>query len=196
MVFTHTAIVNPPQRLLRDEALIWADAELAGRPHSELTLGVVAKACGKQPPSLHKAFGSHIGFLATLAAMQWERATAAAQGSGTTPMDLALGDIRFAIEHPHRFRLMYEGALWSIATDPAHQGPEREREGLEAMERYRDANYTLFEGVMQGRSEREVRLVAALLTGLSFEFVNERLFDGKHEEQLAHARELLAMVLS
>jgi hypothetical protein len=190
------SLIHPPKRLLRDEALLWADAELATQPHAVLSLGAAAAACGARAPSLHKAFGSHAGFLATLAALQWERATKAVRAAGPTPLERALADIEFAIDNPHRFRLMYEGQLWSMVTDPAYEGPTREREGLEAMERYRDENFeVLQETISDDPNDPKVRLVAALLTGLSFEFVNERLFRGDREMQLKHAEELLGRVL-
>jgi hypothetical protein len=190
------SLVNPPKRLLRDEALLWADAELATQPHAALSLGVVAAACGARGPSLHKAFGSHAGFLATLAAMQWERATVAARAAGSDPLEIALADIAFAIDHPHRFRLMYDGALWTMVTDPAYDGPPREREALAALERYRDENFALLqESLADDPDPLRVRMVAALLTGLSFEFVNERLYQGDREQQLAHARERVGRVV-
>lgn len=191
-------VINEPKHSLRDRALLWADARLSERGHAELTFGMMAKdeAVLGTPPSLHKAFGSHAGFLAALAARQWERATEAVLAVQGGILELALADIAFAIDHPHRFRLMYEASLWSLVTAADYSGPEREHEALRQLEALRDRNYECFAKVLEPiAGEDGVRLIAALVTGLSFEFVNERHLSQSREEQLGHAAGLLRLAL-
>lgn len=182
---------------LGDQALTWADRALGKRPHQELTLGLVAGEIGGTPPTLHTAHGSLIGFHARLAALQWERANAALDASPRTPMGLAMADIEFAIDNPNRFLLMYDPKLWRRQSDKAlGKAPARERAALQEMAAERNDNYRRFDYALGGKGkESRTRLVTSLLTGLCFEFVCERLFQGDRERQLAHAKELLQMVL-
>lgn len=193
-----TPIVNPPRLRLRDQALIWADKELKRAPHSTFTLGALARACGKKVPSVHKAFGNHLEFLATLAAMQWERFETALRQSDGTPMGVALAAVAFAVDHANRFGLMYDPALWRgvDGEEETDVSSATRADGFALLKRARDNAFTQVEhAIAPVFGDLRVRLIASLVTGLSFEFAYERLFDGDRAKQLAHAEELIGMVL-
>ena len=172
-----------------------ADTSLATTGHSVLPLREIASAAGGTHPAILKQFGSRLGFLAALASLQWQRATALLDQADDTPLALALAGVEFAIDNPDRFRLMYDPALWQ-AVGEAGRHSTRVGQELRAFELARDENYLRFLAAMGSDvTELEVRKVTALLTGLCFEFVNERLYDGDKQLQLAHAEELLRSVI-
>lgn len=193
---TNTATPDSPWSPFGQAALEAADRMLTESGHDTISLRDIAAAAGGTHPAVLKQFGSQLGFMAELAARQWYLASAALEASDSSPMGMALADIEYSTRHPHRFRLMYDPHLWDRLTDPERHSPGRERLALERMEGARDANYLVLEQAMSdaGLGNR-TRLVASLLTGLAFEFVNERLFDGDIDKQLAHARDLLGMVV-
>lgn len=177
-------------------ALEQAERMLPTVGHTGLVLRAVAAKAKCSHAAILKQFGSQVGFLATLAAHQWERATEALAAVDQDIISVAMADIAFAIDHPAEFRLMYDHELWSQVMARDAERPVRERKALEQLELARDANYELvLEAFQTERDPLRVRLVASLLTGLSFEFVNERLYQGDRERQLAHARELLELGL-
>ncbi len=189
---------------LRDVALEWGDLQLETVGHADLSLGALARGLNKQVPSVHKAVGSHMGFLAALGAIQWSRANEHLDQARQDPLSLALADIAFAIDHPHRFRLMYDHQLWAAATAAGGESTPREQEALDTMTAGRDRNFLFFERALRTGAPDDMsraRLIAALLTGLSFEFVNEGLFPGitdpaaRRAAQLEHAEELLRRVI-
>lgn len=193
---TSRAIPDVPWSEFGLRALDAADQMLDASGHDMLSLRDIAAAAAGTHPAILKQFGSQVGFLAELAARQWDHLAAAMPVGGTDVVAVVLADIAYAIDHPHRFRLMYSDVLWNKRTDPNYRGNAREHLALERMEVARDANFLTLETAMReaGQAKR-TRLVAALLTGLSFEFVNERLFQGDRARQLAHAEELVGMVL-
>lgn len=192
----HATVNSIPTASLVDRALDAAGVMLQTEPHQALTFPCIANIVGSHAPSLYRAFGSPTGFLALLAARQWERATAAIDGGDGSPLGVALADVSFAIHNPHRFSLLYASDLWHAALDDAIPKHAKERTALETMVAARNEHYVRFHYALGGTAnENRIRLVASLVTGLSFEFINEKLFQGNRERQLGHAEELLRMVL-
>lgn len=191
-------VVKAPIPRLRDEALRWADRRLEKFAHSGLTLAKVAKICGKSVPAAHKAFGSHLEFLASLSAMQWERFANSIQSSDGSALGVALAAVAFAIAHPHRFWLMYEPAVWAQVEHitALERSQEHTENGFVLVERERDTAFALVTMAVDPHlGATKVRLIASLVTGLSFEYANERLYKGDRAQQMAEAEELLRMVL-
>jgi len=194
---TNTATPTPPWSPIGLAALTAAEGALPMLGHHRLVLRSIAKAVGVTHPAILKQFGSQNGFLAALAARQWERANERLQTVGDDVLSVAMADIGFAIEHPAEFRLMYDHEIWFCATSTHKVGSPREQLALRLLEEARNRNYLHVMATFQRDYDPlTVRLVAALVTGLSFEFVNERLYQGDVHQQLKHAKQLLQLALN
>lgn len=179
-----------------ERALVEAERMLPTTGHHGLLLRAVAAEAGYSHAAIIKQFGSQVGFLAALAARQWDRATAAVAAVPQEILAVAMADITFAVDHPAAFRLMYEHELWQRVNARDAERPVREQAALAMLEEARNTNYGAVSAAFaQERDQLRVRLVASLLTGLSFEFVNEGLYQGHRAEQLDHAEKLLKLAL-
>lgn len=193
---TNPATPAPPWSAFGLAALEAAEAALSVVGHPRLVLRSIAQAAGGTHPAILKQFGSQLGFMAALAARQWARANARLEAAGKDVLSVAMADITFAVDHPAEFRVMYDHEIWTRATETARSGPPREQLALQLVESARDRNFEILVAAFPpDHDPLTVRLVAALLTGLSFEFANERLYQGHRKKQLAHAKELLGLAL-
>lgn len=170
-------------------------------------------------PVTHTALLAHFhgldALLAEVAAAWWECCADAIEAAQTTHGDavgqlyaMSTAYIGYAIDHPHRFRLMYDTTLWETAVRSEDDEPSGAR-----LAEGRDRGFAAFvvavdEGQAAGQLSSALplvsiaRLLASLSHGLAMEFIDERLGEGIFAEasdlrqwQLGHASELLHLAI-
>lgn len=153
-------------------------------PHTEVSLRAVAVRLDVTPPALIKHFGGTTGFLAALGTMQWERLHRSLATERSDLIALALTDVMWSFDNPHRFRLLYEPSLWMWETDPQEPSQRRQQTSGE-IRRMTEAKFNCYVHFLNaaGNDELLTKMVTSLTTGLALEFVNERLFAGESDEQ-------------
>lgn len=101
----------------REKILEAATGLLAGAPAADVSTRAVCEAAGVGAPMLYRLFGDKAGLLAAVVDRAFEEYLAgkrAAVPSADPVADLRRGwdnHMRFALEHPHHYRLMYSPEL-------------------------------------------------------------------------------------
>lgn len=112
----------------REKILEAATTLLAGSPVADVSTRAVCEAAGVGAPMLYRLFGDKAGLLAAVVDRGFEEylvTKRAARPSDDPVADLRRGwdnHLRFALEHPHHYRLMYSPELTAppAATREAH----------------------------------------------------------------------------
>lgn len=203
-------------RLLLLEA---AGALIEEHGRESVSLRVIAnhlKATGT--PVTHTALLAHFdgldALLKEVAAAWWDDLADTLEQARTAHTDaldqlfaMSAAYVGFAVDHPHRFRLMYDTNLWK---DALHEDDDLTGTRLEAG---RDRGFASFVDAVtaaqsSGRLARNIpavratRLITSLSHGLAMEFIDERLGEGpfvpapqRRRWQLTHAAELLQLAV-
>ncbi|NUO46243.1 MAG: TetR/AcrR family transcriptional regulator, partial [Streptomyces sp.] len=101
----------------REKILEAAARLLAEAPAAEVSTRAVCEAAGVGAPMLYRLFGDKAGLLAAVVDRGFEQYLASKRAArpGDDPVaDLRSGwdnHLRFALEHPHHYRLMYSPEL-------------------------------------------------------------------------------------
>lgn len=194
------------------ESLLEVGSELLSyRPHDSFRLRELASLVPEKPGGVsHTAVFGHYSsmpdYLTALAVRWWGllEEELRFESSADTPVDLGLRYVRFALDNPHAFRLMYDNQLWGTPTEGRVAMHRREE-----MARIRDLCFTQFalatraarwgQALTQQDVQSWARLFAALSHGLAMELIDEQLFGHVHEaderkrRRLGHAKELLEL---
>lgn len=184
---------------------------LVSRPHDSFRLRELASLVPEKPGGVsHTAVFGHYSsmpdYLTALASRWWGLLLEELgfESSADTPVQLGMRYVKFALDNPHAFRLMYDAALWA-GTMEGRVTLHREQE----MRRVRDACFAQFALAVRatpaGQSlpaedvHLRARMYASLSHGLAMEFLDEGLFrsaSDRGEERrarLRHAQQLLEL---
>ena len=194
------------------ESLLEVGSELlASRPHESFRLRELASLVPEKPGGVsHTAVFGHYSsmpdYLTALAARWWGllREELEFESSADTPVELGIRYVKFALDNPHAFRLMYDAALWAASVESRIASHRQEE-----MRGMRNACFAQFALAVRatpaGQSlpaedvQLRARMYASLSHGLAMEFLDEGLFGqvGDSAERgrvrLRHAKQLLEL---